>query len=132
MIFSVLTIATALFSGIALAIPTTTQPMGVFRHHDNSVGAGACGTTHSTTELTVALGYQIFYPQTPGGSPNNPLCGKKIRASANGKSVDVTVTDRCPSIENCSGDNLDLSTSAFAVLAPLASGVVSGTWEWLN
>ncbi|KAK4222851.1 hypothetical protein QBC38DRAFT_426536 [Podospora fimiseda] len=50
--------------------------------------------------------------QTPNGNPNNnPLCGKKIKVSHNGKSVTVKVTDRCPGTDA-------LSTLTFAAPSP--------------
>ena len=74
-------------------------------------GLGACGVTNTEAELVVALSYVDFDPYTPAGNPNNnSLCGKKLRASYNGKSVDVTVADRCPS---CASGSLDLSPAAF-------------------
>ncbi|KAK0625797.1 RlpA-like double-psi beta-barrel-protein domain-containing protein-containing protein, partial [Immersiella caudata] len=102
---------------------------GSFTHHSPGIGLGACGTSHSSNEYTVALGYQVFDPHTPDGNGihNTPFC-KTVRASYNDKSINVTVTDRCPS---CSGNDTDLSTAAFESLAPLASGVVSGTWEFV-
>ncbi len=59
----------------------------------------------------MALSYADFDPYTPNGNPNNnSLCGKKLRASYNGKSVDVTVVDRCT---GCASGSLDLSPTAF-------------------
>ncbi|KAK0651110.1 RlpA-like double-psi beta-barrel-protein domain-containing protein-containing protein [Cercophora newfieldiana] len=134
MLFSILIFTTALFSGIALAAPTTPQDASVsaeIRFYDPSVGPGACGQTHQASEHIVALGYELFDAQAPGGNPNNnPLCGKKIRVSYGSKSVDVTITDRCPDA-NCKGNNLDLSQGAFEVLSPTTPGVISGTWEYI-
>ncbi|KAK4235238.1 hypothetical protein C8A03DRAFT_36924 [Achaetomium macrosporum] len=42
------------------------------------------------------MSHADFDPSTPNGNPNNnPLCGKRLRASYNGKNVDVTVIDHC-------------------------------------
>ncbi|KAK0710461.1 RlpA-like double-psi beta-barrel-protein domain-containing protein-containing protein, partial [Apiosordaria backusii] len=85
-----------------------------------SVGLGACGQLHQDSELVAAISYAVFDPQTPGGNPNNnPLCGRRIRASFESKSVEVTVVDRCP---GCSAGSLDLSPAAFQKLADLGRG----------
>ena len=68
-------------------------------------------------------------PSTPAGNPNNnALCGRKINASYGGKTITVTVADRC---EGCPGlDDLDLSPSAFHNFADMGIGRIQGTWEW--
>lgn len=70
----------------------------------------------------------LFDPSTPGGNPNhNTLCGRQIKASYGGKTITVTVADRC---EGCVGINdLDLSPSAFQDFASLGEGRIKGTWE---
>jgi expansin (peptidoglycan-binding protein) len=75
-------------------------------------GLGACGYANSEAEYVVALNHVDFDPYTPNGNPNNnPLCGRMIRASYNGKSVDVKLVDRCP---GCNSGDLDLSPAAFS------------------
>lgn len=54
---------------------------GRFTHY--TPGLGACGQTHSESELVVALSYADSDPYTPNGNPNNnSLCGKRLRACA--------------------------------------------------
>ncbi|AEO68335.1 uncharacterized protein THITE_52547 [Thermothielavioides terrestris NRRL 8126] len=92
-------------------------------------GLGACGYTNTDSDYVVALSHADFDPSTPNGNPNeNPLCGKKLRAAYNGKTVDVTVVDRCVA---CNSGDLDLSPAAFSALADLSVGVLQGTWNWL-
>jgi hypothetical protein len=69
-----------------------------------------------------------------GNPNNNPLCGKKIRVvrfdervNAN-RSIDVTVVDRCV---GCKAVDLDMSPSAFDVVANPDLGRVTGSWAWL-
>ncbi|KAL8408533.1 hypothetical protein RB594_007098 [Gaeumannomyces avenae] len=94
-----------------------------------NVGLGACGKQNVDTDLIVALNKADFDPSTPNGNPNNnKLCGKKMRVSYNGKSVDVTLRDRCA---GCKKGDVDLSPAAFKKLAPLGSGRVKGSWKWL-
>jgi len=63
-------------------------------------------------------------------NPNaNPLCGKRIRVTRGGATVVVSVVDSCP---GCQPTDLDLSPSAFDMLAREAEGRVVGTWQWLE
>ncbi|KAK3396985.1 RlpA-like double-psi beta-barrel-protein domain-containing protein-containing protein, partial [Sordaria brevicollis] len=93
-------------------------------------GLGACGWWHGDNDLVVALNAAQFDVATPpDGNPNhNAFCGRKIKASYNGKSVTVAVVDRCP---GCPWGGLDLSPAAFKKLAGLEVGVLQGTWEWV-
>ncbi|KAK3984176.1 RlpA-like double-psi beta-barrel-protein domain-containing protein-containing protein [Cladorrhinum sp. PSN332] len=94
-----------------------------------NTGLGACGKTNNDQQLVVALNRATFDPQTPNGNPNrNPLCGRRIRINYQGKSVDVTVVDRCP---GCGPNDLDLSPAAFQRLAGLDKGRITGTWNWI-
>jgi hypothetical protein len=102
-------------------------PSGKFTYYNP--GLCACGQTHGDGDYVVALSHADFDPSTPNGNPNNnPLCGRRLRASYNGKSVEVTVVDRCVA---CNSGGLDLSPAAFGALADLGLGVIYGTWDWI-
>ena len=59
-------------------------------------GLGACGVTSSNNDDIVSVSHIIFDTESTGSNPNaNPLCRHKIRAVRGGKSVDLTVVDRC-------------------------------------
>ncbi|KDQ18136.1 hypothetical protein BOTBODRAFT_29471 [Botryobasidium botryosum FD-172 SS1] len=94
-------------------------------------GLGACGKNNSGAEYVVAVSKQMF-DTWPGHTANpnaNPICGRRIKANYGGKSVVVTVEDRCPA---CAYNDLDLSPSAFQALAPLAVGRLRGmTWDFV-
>ncbi|KAF7965857.1 hypothetical protein HWV62_41220 [Athelia sp. TMB] len=94
-------------------------------------GLGACGITNSASDHIVAVSQLLFdtYPGYDGANPNNnPVCGKKITATYKGKSVSVTVTDRCVA---CAITDLDFTTSAFDLIADRALGRIYGmTWDW--
>ncbi len=105
----------AALAGTATASPITagsnnlTPARAAFTYYTPNLGA--CGSINTEAELVVALSYVDFDPYTPNGNANNnSLCGKKLRASYNGKSVDVAVVDRCA---GCASGSLDLSTAAF-------------------
>ncbi|KAG2735317.1 hypothetical protein G9P44_001531 [Scheffersomyces stipitis] len=92
-------------------------------------GLGACGITNVDTDFIVAVSKDLFDENLTDGNPNhNPLCGKKIRAFYQGKSVDVAITDRCV---GCKYNDLDFSPAAFETIADIALGRIDITWEWL-
>ncbi|KAM9902420.1 hypothetical protein OXX69_008333 [Metschnikowia pulcherrima] len=91
-------------------------------------GLGACGWTNTDTDYIAAIGHGLFDEYTPNGNPNrNTLCGKKIIAHYEGKSVEVTAVDRC---EGCSPYDLDFSPAAFDQLADASLGRIQITWSW--
>ncbi|KAG6878220.1 hypothetical protein C0993_010641 [Termitomyces sp. T159_Od127] len=113
-------------------------------------GLGACGIVNKDTDHIAAVSHLLFdafpyvfsslidlFPISSvisgynGLNPNtNPLCGKKVSVSYGGKSVVVTLTDRC---EGCALTDLDLSPAAFDVLADPSVGRLHGmTWKWLD
>ncbi|GEQ68819.1 hypothetical protein JCM33374_g2488 [Metschnikowia sp. JCM 33374] len=112
------------------ASPTSSTGDGVFSGQATyyNPGMGACGSVHSDSDFIVAVGDKLYESYTPGGNPNeNTLCGAKLIAHYEGKSVEVTVVDRCGS---CSPNDLDLSPVAFAQIANQGLGRINLTWEW--
>lgn len=91
------------------------------------VGLGACGIDNSNSEYVCAISHELFDAVSTGNPNNNPLCGKKLTATRNGKSVTVTVTDRCP---GCSRDSIDFSPAAFNQLGSEAEGRIQIDWSW--
>lgn len=96
-----------------------------------ATGLGACGITNVDTDYICAVSHLLFdgFDGYTGGNPNsNPVCGRKITATYQGKSVTVTVTDRCV---GCAMHDLDFSPSAFDNLAAESVGRLKGmTWSW--
>ncbi|KAM0752434.1 hypothetical protein T439DRAFT_312591 [Meredithblackwellia eburnea MCA 4105] len=95
-------------------------------------GLGACGTYASSSDYIVAVSH-LIYDTFPGATPNpnnNPICGRKIAATYQGKTVTVLVQDECM---NCDAWNLDFSPIAFQALgATLDDGRLYGmTWTWV-
>lgn len=96
-------------------------------------GLGACGITNNASDFIVAVSQAMFdsWPGYRGDNPNaNPICKKMIRATFEGTSIDVMVTDRCT---GCAFNDLDFTTGAFAALT---KGKMDGRgkihWRWLN
>jgi hypothetical protein len=93
-------------------------------------GLGACGVTSTDSDKIVAISHIVFDAASTGSDPNaNPLCGKKIRARRNDKSVDLTVVDRCT---GCQPKDIDVTIDTFGDLADVAQGRVLVEWNWLD
>jgi len=96
-------------------------------------GLGACGITNTDTDYIAAVSKLLFdtYPgyAGPGTNPNlNPICGRRVIASYGGKSVTVTITDRC---EACAMTDLDFSPAAYNQICDVERGRVPNMkWEW--
>lgn len=107
------------------------SPSGTF-HGDGTYYnpyVGACGWTNTDDDLIVAISQQRYNKEiVNGNSNNNPLCGKKLRVSYEGKSVDVKIVDSCP---GCSENSLDLSPAAFSKIADKDLGRIKIDWEFL-
>ncbi|KAG5418898.1 DAG7 [Candida metapsilosis] len=114
------------------ASPSSSQPSGSLQSGQGtyySTGMGACGKVSTDSDYIIAISHDMYDEHNIDSNPNhNPLCGKQIRAYCQGKSVDVTVVDRC---EACSYNDLDFSPSAFTQLADKSLGRIDITWEWL-
>ncbi|KAI1262213.1 RlpA-like double-psi beta-barrel-protein domain-containing protein-containing protein [Xylariaceae sp. FL1019] len=120
-----------LLDGNATEIASTIEARAAVHHGDLTYytpGLGACGVTNGENDPIVAISHVIFDPKTPGDNPNNnPLCGKKIKIRRNGKSVVVTVRDRC---EGCEKWDLDVPVKVFKKLARPAAGRVKMNWNY--
>ncbi|KIW84412.1 hypothetical protein Z517_03662 [Fonsecaea pedrosoi CBS 271.37] len=93
-------------------------------------GLGACGLTSDDNDKIVAISHIVFDAVSVGSNPNaNPLCGKKIRARKDNKSVDLTVVDRCT---GCQPMDIDVTINTFADLADIDLGRVLVEWNWLE
>lgn len=96
------------------------------------VGLGACGGTNGNGDMIAAASMLLFdgFDGYTGANPNsNPICGKQAQITFEGKSIVVTIVDRCV---GCAREDLDLSPAGFALLANQDRGRVSGaTWHFL-
>ncbi|KAJ7089020.1 RlpA-like double-psi beta-barrel-protein domain-containing protein-containing protein, partial [Mycena crocata] len=85
-------------------------------------GFGSCGWQIQNSDFIVALG--------EGHYDNGAHCGQTINVEYNGRSISLTVADRCP---GCQGDNgIDLSEGAMAALDGnyLNDGVINVNWSF--
>ena len=73
---------------------------------------------------------ELYDAASISANPNdNPLCGLKLRLRRGGKSVDVTVVDRCV---GCKATDIDVSRSVFEKLAHIDQGRVLVEWAWID
>ncbi|KAF8446014.1 RlpA-like double-psi beta-barrel-protein domain-containing protein-containing protein, partial [Boletus edulis BED1] len=96
-----------------------------------ATGLGACGITNNDGQHIAAVSHVLFdaFPGYAGVNPNtNPVCGKQVTVTYQGKTVTVTITDRC---EACQVTDLDFSPSAFDILADPSVGRIDMTWDWV-
>ncbi|POW21510.1 hypothetical protein PSHT_02317 [Puccinia striiformis] len=95
-------------------------------------GMGACGIVSNDNSM-IAAASQLLFDTFPGATPNpnlNPICGRKVKATYQGNSVEVEVVDRCVA---CAVHDLDFSPAAFAKLGAMEKGRLHGmTWEWIS
>ncbi|KAF5334476.1 hypothetical protein D9758_017554, partial [Tetrapyrgos nigripes] len=95
-------------------------------------GLGACGLFNTDGDMITAVSAS-FFDNFPGATPNpnlNPICGRPISVSANGRTIVVTIVDRCA---DCPGaGDVDLSPAAFNQLADPSVGRIHGVqWDFI-
>ncbi|KAI0743745.1 RlpA-like double-psi beta-barrel-protein domain-containing protein-containing protein [Daedaleopsis nitida] len=76
---------------------------------------GACGNQNQNSDFVAAL--------SPTEYASGANCGRRIAVHYQGRTVDVTVADLCPS---CAVGHIDLSQGAFQQLASLDVGLLQG------
>jgi len=83
--------------------------------------------------MIAAVSYKLFdgFEGFDNSNPNrNPICGRRVRATYEGKSVEVAVVDRCAGCEDACA--LDFSMAAFEKLSAFSAGRIHGvTWSWI-
>lgn len=82
-------------------------------------GLGACGWTNTDAEHVAAL--------SPSQFSSGTNCGKTITINKDGKSVKAKVVDLCP---GCASGGVDVSSTAFGVLANLDVGRTTVAWSF--
>ncbi len=91
-------------------------------------GLGSCGFDNDDNDYIVAISHGLFDSEATPNPNDNPFCGKKIKATHDGKSVTVKVVDRCT---GCDYYDLDFSPAAFDQLADEAEGRITIEWSWV-
>ncbi|KAF8473205.1 RlpA-like double-psi beta-barrel-protein domain-containing protein-containing protein [Kalaharituber pfeilii] len=96
---------------------------------------GSCGMTSTDNDPIVAISMVLYDAASTSPNPNNnPLCGRKIRATRyrpdilQNITIEAMVVDRCVA---CAPNDLDLSPYLFEKIANLELGRVDITWAWL-
>lgn len=93
-----------------------------------ALGMGACGFDDGGKDQTdniIAVSSQLMGAQSNG----NPMCDKTVTIKANGKTIQATVRDKCPS---CAPGDIDGSEKMFLELfGSLDAGRMKIEW-WFN
>ncbi|CAI6096101.1 unnamed protein product [Clonostachys chloroleuca] len=113
---------------------TSTTPAEVYTggfatfYFQNGSPPACGGRPRSDSELIVALDMRRYGSDY---SAPSPYCSKMIRVTNanNGRSVDVTVVDVCPTCLN--SNSLDLSPTAFQDIGDLNDGMVPIVWQFV-
>ncbi|CAL1708686.1 unnamed protein product [Somion occarium] len=86
---------------------------------------GVCGHINNAQDFVVRVSADVFdtFPGATANPKDNPICNKQLDATSEGKSVTVTITDRC---EGCPPTGIDLSPVAFNELSEPSVGKLSG------
>jgi len=108
-----------------LAAPSANGPTHTGQATFTDEGVGSCGFTNTNSQLVVGVSTAFFnaFPGATTNPNNNPICGKSITATFNGKSVTAEIVDKCVS---CAEFDLNFSPTAFSVLANQDLGRISG------
>ncbi|KAH9856072.1 RlpA-like double-psi beta-barrel-protein domain-containing protein-containing protein [Lenzites betulinus] len=121
------TVLLAVASAASLSMVQALTGAGDATFFDPAVGA--CGIFNTDADFIVAVDAATFdsFPGATANPNNNPICNRQLTATtADGKSVTVTVTDRCV---GCAQGSIDLTPSAFSQLASTDVGRLHGvTW----
>ncbi|KZT34805.1 hypothetical protein SISSUDRAFT_1036034 [Sistotremastrum suecicum HHB10207 ss-3] len=104
---------------VSSALAVTHSGDGTF----TTFGLGACGFTNDNSQLVVGVS-TAFYNDFP-----NPICGRTITATFQGKSVTVEVVDKCT---GCAMFDLNFSPAAFDKLANESVGRIHNVSWQLN
>jgi expansin (peptidoglycan-binding protein) len=95
-------------------------------------GLTACGVTNTDNQFIAAVSEILFdgFPGATANPNNNPVCNKQAEVTYQGKTITVTITDRCTA---CKPGDLDFTPTAFAALADIGIGRISGIeWHFIN
>ncbi|KAL7792098.1 RlpA-like double-psi beta-barrel-containing domain-containing protein [Trichoderma ceciliae] len=127
--FKMVSLIAAALSALCLAITASAAPAEAEARaaaaHTGAItwyntGLGACGHNNNDGELVAAVSHSLYDREHP--------CGRKLRINYKGKSVVVTVVDRCG---GCAENDIDLSPTAFRdVIGDLGVGRATATWNW--
>ncbi|KAK0488499.1 riboflavine-aldehyde-forming enzyme [Armillaria novae-zelandiae] len=109
----------SVITALALSISMVNALTGDATWYTPNGGFGACGTPLQNSDHIVAL--------SSGQYAGGTHCGKHIGVNYNGKFIDATIGDLCP---GCGPNGIDLSSSAFQVLAPLGVGRIQVNWNY--
>jgi expansin (peptidoglycan-binding protein) len=92
-----------------------------------AVGLGSCGWNDAErkSDYIIAMNAPVMGAQSNG----NPMCGRKVEISYNGKTIVGEVRDKCP---ECQPGDIDVSEGAFVALCGgTGAGRVKIQWKFV-
>ncbi|KAJ1034999.1 hypothetical protein NDA18_000604 [Ustilago nuda] len=93
-------------------------------------GLGACGWRNGEADYIVAISASLFDSFGRDNPNKNAACGHKIAATYGGKTITVSVADRCVS---CALGDLDFTSTGFSQFADKSQGRLDGlSWSWIG
>ncbi|KAK8079717.1 barwin-like endoglucanase [Apiospora hydei] len=106
-----ITVITSFLAAMATAAPAAALYSGSMTYNPYDGNVGACGKAINNGDSTVAVAPKFF---TSNGNTNrDPVCGKTITITYNGKSVSAQVWDKCP---GCGDNDIDATPDLFTRL----------------
>ncbi|KDR82366.1 hypothetical protein GALMADRAFT_133997 [Galerina marginata CBS 339.88] len=88
-------------------------------------GLGNCGKVNTSQDLILAIGKQL-YDRNGGGNCDQYV---QITNVANGKVAYGLTRDSC---QSCGDNDIDMSPALFQKLAPLSTGLLQVSWNFMN
>jgi hypothetical protein len=99
--------------------------------YDPNNGYGACGTQIPNSDFSAALSHEIWGADQWGndGLNHNPNCGRRVRVTWNGRTVDVTIKDKCM---GCKAGDIDLVRAAWnQITGNRAGDRLKASWTFI-
>ncbi|KAF9481938.1 hypothetical protein BDN70DRAFT_854261 [Pholiota conissans] len=104
-------------SSLFLTSVTAFSGRGTFYSPGTQVGV--CGQFIADSDFAVALNTEQF---------TSSLCGSSITITSGGKTATAVIKDSCPI---CGTNNLDMTEGLFEFFAPLSTGLIPITWDFV-
>ncbi|KAK7957244.1 uncharacterized protein PG986_006466 [Apiospora aurea] len=122
---AIITNITSSLAAMAAAAPAAALYSGSMAYNPYDDNVGACGKPINNGDSTVAVAPKFF--TYPGNTNQDPVCGKTITITYNGKSASAQVWDKCP---GCGDNDIDATPDLFTrLVGSFDPGRVNVQWS---